>query len=179
MNYVDDAELGMEEVIENLDKRLMQIRAGRANPSMLNGIEVESYGTMMPINSVANITIPEAREIMIKPFDRSLLKNIEKGIQESKLGINPTNNGEVIILTLPEMTEDARKDYVKQAKTMGEEAKVALRNTRAKTNNDIKAAKLPEDEEKKTLEKVQDLINKYNKVVDEKLKEKEKELMSI
>lgn len=179
MDYIDEAQLYMEEAIETLDKRLGAIRAGRANPNMLNNVMVEAYGSSVPLNNVANVTVPEARQLMVKPFDKSLLKEIEKGINESNLGINPTNNGEIIILTLPELTEDRRREYVKQSKGVGEDAKIALRNVRQDTNNKIKADEMPEDEEKKYLEEVQELINKYNKIVDEKIKEKESELMSI
>ena len=174
-----DTEKKMIKAIENLEGRLQSIRAGRANPSMLNGILVEYYGTPTPIQSLANITVPEARQLFIKPFDRSVLKEIERSINEANLGITPINNGEMIILTIPELTEDRRREYVKQARALGEEAKVALRNIRQDENNDIKKLELPEDEEKSALEEVQELINKYNKIVDEKLKEKETELMAI
>lgn len=179
MNHLDDVEFKMEEAIETLEKRLTTVRAGRANPGMLNGIMVEYYGAPTALNAVANITVPEARQLFVKPFDRSTLKDIEKAIQEANLGINPTNNGEMVILTLPELTEEKRRDYVKQAKTMGEETKVALRNIRQDGNNKVKAEELPEDEEKRVLEDIQELINKYNKVVDEKIKEKEAELMEV
>lgn len=174
-----DTEKKMIKAIENLEGRLQSIRAGRANPSMLNGILVEYYGTPTPIQSLANITVPEARQLFIKPFDRSVLKEMERSINEANLGITPINNGEMIILTIPELTEDRRWEYVKQARALGEEAKVALRNIRQDENNDIKKLELPEDEEKSALEEVQELINKYNKIVDEKLKEKETELMAI
>ncbi len=179
MNHIETIELKMEETIETLEKRLTTVRAGRANPSMLNGIMVNYYGSATPINSVANITVPEARQILIKPFDKSSLKDIEKAIQEANLGINPTNNGEMIILTLPELTEERRREYVKQAKTMGEEAKIALRNIRQDGNNDIKKEELPEDEEKRILGEVQELISKYNKIVEDKIKEKSDELMEV
>ncbi len=179
MNHLDDIEFKMEEAIETLEKRLTTVRAGRANPGMLNGVMVEYYGTPTALNAVANITVPEARQLFIKPFDRSTLKDIEKAIQEANLGINPTNNGEMVILTLPELTEEKRRDYVKQAKTMGEDAKVALRNIRQDGNNKVKAQELPEDEEKRILDNVQEMINKYNKIVDEKIKEKEAELMEV
>ena len=174
-----DTEKKMIKAIENLEGRLQSIRAGRANPSMLNGSLVEYYGTPTPIQSLANITVPEARQLFIKPFDRSVLKEMERSINEANLGITPINNGEMIILTIPELTEDRRREYVKQARALGEEAKVALRNIRQDENNDIKKLELPEDEEKSALEEVQELINKYNKIVDEKLKEKETELMAI
>ena len=174
-----DTEKKMIKAIENLEGRLQSIRAGRANPSMLNGILVEYYGTPTPIQSLANITVPEARQLFIKPFDRSVLKEMERSINEANLGITPINNGEMIILTIPELTEDRRREYVKQARALGEEAKVALRNIRQDENNDIKKLEFPKDEEKSALEEVQELINKYNKIVDEKLKEKETELMAI
>lgn len=169
----------MKQTIENLDNRLTSIRAGRANPSMVNGIMVEYYGTPTPIQSVANITVPEAKELFIKPYDKSTLKNIERAINEANLGITPTNNGEMIILKVPDLTEDRRRDYVKQAKSTGEEAKVALRNIRQDAKDEIKLAEYPEDEEKLYLEDLQELINIYNKIVDDKIKEKEVELMQI
>ena len=174
-----DTDNKMSKAIEALDGRLASIRAGRANPSMLNGIMVEYYGNPTPLNSIANITVPEARQLFIKPFDRSALKNIEKAINESNLGIAPANNGEMIIITIPELNEDRRREYVKMAKGYGEDAKVSLRNIRQEDNDAVKKAELPEDEEKLYLEDIQDCINKYNKIVDEKVKEKEEELMKI
>ena len=174
-----NTESRMLKAIETLENKLLNIRAGRANPAMLNGIMVDYYGTPTPLNSIANITVPEARQLFIKPFDRSAVKNIEKAINESNLGIAPSNNGEMVILTIPELTEERRREYVKTAKTIGEEAKIALRNIRQEDNEKIKKAELPEDEEKLYLEDVQDLINKYNSVVDEKIKEKEQELMKV
>ena len=174
-----EAEGKMQKAIEAMDARLLNIRAGRANPAMLNGILVPYYGVPTPIQTLANITVPEARQLMIKPFDRGVLKDMERSINEANLGITPINNGEVIILTVPDLTEERRRDYVKQAKTICEEGKVALRNIRQDFNTDIKNSEFPEDEEKKELELIQDLIQKYNKIVDEHLKEKENELMSF
>ncbi len=174
-----NVEQNMQKAIENLESRLLNIRAGRANPAMLSKIMVEYYGTPTPIQSLANITVPEARQLFVKPFDRGVLKEMERSINEANLGITPINNGEMIILTIPELTEERRKEYVKQAKSECEETKVALRNIRQDGNNEIKKLELPEDEEKKELEKIQDCIQKYNKIVDEKLKEKEQELMSV
>ena len=174
-----NTEQKMQKAIENLESRLVTIRAGRANPAMLSKVMVSYYGTPTPIQSVANITVPDAKQLMIKPFDRSSLKDIEKAINEANLGIAPVNNGEVIILPMPELTEDRRREYVKQAKALCEDAKVALRNIRQDANNEIKKMELHEDEEKLELEDVQELIQKYNKIVDEKGKEKEAELMSI
>lgn len=175
----NDVKNKMNKVIENLENRFITIRAGRANPNILNGIMVDYYGTPTPIQTLATISIPEARVLSIKPFDKSCLKNMEKAIYEANLGIAPTNNGEVIMLTVPELTGETRKDYVRQASAMAEEAKIALRNVRQDENNKIKKSEMTDDEKEMCLEIVQDLINKYNKIVDEKFKEKETELTSI
>lgn len=175
----NDVKNKMNKVIENLENRFITIRAGRANPNILNGIMVDYYGTPTSIQTLATISIPEARVLSIKPFDKSSLKNMEKAIYEANLGIAPTNNGEVIMLTVPELTGETRKDYVRQASAMAEEAKIALRNVRQDENNKIKKSEMTDDEKEMCLEIVQDLINKYNKIVDEKFKEKETELTSI
>lgn len=180
MDFIDECEMNMMKAIENLEARLITVRAGRANASMLNGIMVEYYGTPTPINQVANITVPEARQLFIKPFDRSIIKDIERAINEANIGITPTNNGEIVILTVPQLTEETRRTYVKQVDEMGEQAKIALRNARQDANNDIKKdEELTEDDKKRCQEDVQELINKYNKIVDEKIDEKTKELMSV
>ena len=132
-----------------------------------------------PLKQLANISIPEARQLSIKPFDKGILGDIEKAIFEANIGITPNNNGEVIFLVIPALTEDRRKELVKQVKQIAEEAKIALRNIRQDINNDIKKEKLPEDVEKQGNEEVQELINQYNKKVDEALKVKEQELMTI
>ena len=176
---INEVESKMKKAIENMENRFLNVRAGRANPAMLNGIEVDYYGTPTPINSLANVTVPEAKQLFIKPFDKSTLKEIDRAINEANSGISPTNNGEFIILTVPDLTEDRRREYVKQVKSMAEDGKVALRNIRQDANNAIKKLELPEDQEKGLMEDVQELINKYNKIVDEKAKEKEKELMQI
>ncbi|MGN1371414.1 MAG: ribosome recycling factor [Candidatus Coprovivens sp.] len=176
----EEVELNMMAALETMDTRLSSIRAGRANPVMVNGIMVDYYGTPTPIQSLANMTVPEARTLMIKPFDRGCLKDIVKAIQEANLGINPTDNGECVILTVPQLTEERRREYVKQAKQISEDAKVALRKVRQEANENIKKDEtITEDDEKKMLEEVQQLINEYNKKVDEKLKEKEEELMKV
>lgn len=169
----------MDKVIENLESRFTTVRAGRANPNILNGVMVLYYGVPTPLSSVATVSVPEARQLMIKPFDKSLLKEIEKSIYSANLGMAPTNNGEVVFLTIPELTEETRKNYVKQVKDMAEEARIALRNVRQDVNNAIKKSEYTEDEEKRYLDQVQKLIDKYNLMVEDKYKEKEKELMSI
>ena len=135
-----DTENKMQKALENVISRLTTIRAGRANPALVNGVMVEYYGTLTPIQSLANITAPEARQLLIKPFDKSCVKDIEKAIQEANIGINPTNNGEMVILTIPELTEDRRKEYVKLARNIGEEGKIALRNIRTEAKEDITKA---------------------------------------
>ena len=174
-----NAEEKMENTITSLEGRFTNVRAGRANPSMLDGISVEYYGAPTPLKQLANISVPEARQLMIKPFDKGILGGIEKAIFEANLGITPNNNGECIYLVIPALTEDRRKELVKQVKQMAEEAKIALRNIRQDANTGIKNLKLPEDTEKEGNNEVQELINKYNKVIDEKLKVKEQELMTI
>lgn len=175
----NEVKIKMEKAIENLESRFTTVRAGRANPNILSGIMVEYYGAPTPINAIATVSVPEARQLMIKPFDKNSLKDIEKAIYSANLGMAPTNNGEVIILTVPELTEETRKNYVKQVKDMAEEARIALRNIRQDANNNIKKQEFTEDEEKGYLDSVQKLIDKYNQVVEDKFKEKEKELLSI
>lgn len=174
-----ETEEKMEQTIVNMEKRFSNVRAGRANPAILDGVMVNYYGTETPLKQLANISIPEARQLMIKPFDKTCLGSIEKGIYESNVGLTPNNNGEVIILNIPVLTEDTRKEYVKQVKGMAEDAKIALRNIRQDANNDIKKLEISEDDIKGLTNDVQDLINKYNNIVLEKLKEKEQELLSI
>lgn len=176
----NDIEMKMMEALEVMDSRLLTIRAGRANAAILNGVMVEYYGNPTPIQSLANITVPEAKTLMIKPFDKSCVKDIVKAINEANLGINPTDNGEAVILTIPALTEERRKEYVKQAKQIAEDTKVALRKVRQEANEDIKKDEsVTEDMEKVMLDEVQKLIGDYNKKVENKLKEKENELMEI
>ncbi len=169
----------MQNTITNLEKRLTNIRAGRANPAILDKVNVSYYGVPTPLVQLATISIPEARMLQIKPFDKSSISLIEKAIYEANIGLTPNNNGEVIILNIPALTEETRKEYVKQAKSIAEEAKIALRNIRQEANSDAKKLEITEDEVKDVQNEVQELINKYNKIVDEKAKEKEKELMTV
>lgn len=176
----DEIELKMMHVLETMENRLKSIRAGRASASLVNGINVDYYGVSTPLQSLANLTVPEAKTLMIKPFDKSCVKDIVKAINEANIGINPTDNGEAVILTVPALTEDRRKEYVKQAKQIAEDAKVALRKARQDANDDIKKDEsITEDEEKAMLDEVQQLITSYNKKVEDMLKEKEDELMTV
>ena len=180
MGKYPEIEAKMEKRVDGYAGELKTIRAGRANPALLNKVKIDYYGTPTPIQSLANMTVPEARTLMIKPFDRGCIKDIVKAIQEANIGINPTDNGECVILTVPQLTEERRRDYVKQAKQIAEDTKVALRKVRQEANDDIKKnEEITEDDEKRMLEEVQQLINDYNKKVDEKYKEKEEELMKV
>lgn len=178
-NTINLTEEKMQNAIITMEERFLNVRAGRANPSMLDKVMVDYYGVPTPIKSLANISVPEARQLMIKPFDRSILGHIEKAIFEANLGVTPNNNGECVFIVIPPLTEDRRKELVKEVKQLAEDAKIHLRNIRQDANKALENQKLPEDEEKRGNEKVQDLINEYNKIVDEKLKEKEKDLMTI
>ena len=178
-NYSEIAEELMLKSLENLEKRFATVRAGRANPSSLDGVMVSYYGVDTPLKSLATISVPEARQLLIKPFDRNCLKQIEKGIFDADLGFTPNNDGESIRIVIPPLTEDRRRELAKQVKAMSEDAKVSIRNIRRETMEDIEKAKLPEDIEKAKDKEIQDLVNEYNKKIEEMLKEKEEELMSV
>ena len=169
----------MIKAIENMEKRFTNVRAGRANPRILDNVMVKYYGIETPLIQLATVSVPEARQLVIKPFDKSCISDIEKGIFEANIGLTPNNNGETVMLVIPELTEERRKEYVKEVKGIAEDAKIALRNIRQDSNSEIKKLELPEDEEKRGMERVQDLIGKYNKEVDALLSSKEKELMTV
>lgn len=169
----------MEKALESLDKRFLTVRAGRANPSSLDGVMVSYYGVDTPLKQLATISVPEARQLLIKPFDRSCLGAIEKAIFESNLGYTPNNDGESIRIVIPALTEERRIELTKQVKAIAEEGKVAIRNIRRDAIEEIEKLGLPEDVEKNGTNEVQNLVNDYNKKIDEKLKVKEGELLSI
>ena len=169
----------MDKTVENFEKRLGTVRAGRANPSSLDGVMVEYYGAMTPLKQLATISVPEARQLLIKPFDKSCLGAIEKAILASNLGYNPGNDGETIRIIIPELTEERRKELAKQVKAIAEDAKVSVRNNRRDALEDLKKAELPEDEEKGMEKDIQDLVNDYNKKIESLLKEKEEELLTV
>lgn len=173
-SIINGAREKMDKAIEAMEKRFANVRAGRANASVLDGITVSYYGVDTPLIQLATISIPEARVLSIKPFDRSSISSIEKAIFEANIGLTPNNNGETITLNFPALTEERRMEYVKQVKAMAEETRIALRNIRQEANNSIKKLDLPEDEENKGINRVQDLIGEYNKKIDDKLKIKEK-----
>lgn len=169
----------MDKTIENLQKRFATVRAGRANPSSLDGIMVDYYGSMTPLKQLATISVPEARQLLIKPFDKGCLNDIEKAILSSNLGYNPGNDGETIRIVIPELTEERRRELAKQVKSLAEDAKVSIRNIRRDGLEDVKKCELPEDEEKGMEKDIQDLVNEYNKKIDDELKVKEQELLTV
>ena len=169
----------MDKAIESLEKRFATVRAGRANPSSLDGIVVEYYGSMTPLKQLATISVPEARQLLIKPFDKSCLSAIEKAILASNLGYNPGNDGETIRIIIPELTEERRRELAKQVKALAEDAKVTIRNLRREGLENVEKLELPEDQEKGMEKDIQDMVNEYNKKIEAKLKEKEQELLTV
>ena len=172
----------MDKTLSNLQEEYVSIRAGRANPHILDKIQVDYYGTPSPLQSVANISVPEARMIQIQPWEKNMLKVIEKAIQISDLGINPTNDGSTIRLVFPELTEERRKDLAKDVKKKGEAAKVAIRNIRRDGNDafkKLKGTEVSEDEIKDLGERLQKLTDKYIKDVDKEVEAKTKEVMTV
>ena len=173
----------MEKSIGAYQEKLSEIRAGRANPAILNKVKVDYYGTPTPINQMAGISVPEARLIVIQPWDMSVLKEIEKAILASDIGINPNNDGKVIRLAFPELTEERRKDLVKEIKKMAEEAKIAVRSVRRDGIEEAKAEQkegnITEDELKQAEEQIQKLTDKSVEEIDKILADKEKEVMSV
>ena len=173
----------MDKALEHLEEEFGAVRAGRANAKVLDRITVEYYGSETPLAGVATISSPDARTLVIQPWDTKLLKEIQKAIQTSDLGINPQNDGRVIRLTFPQLTEERRKDLTKQVKKYAEDAKVAMRNIRRDGMDFVKNLKkkneITEDDQKKAEKDLQDLLDKYTKKVDDALAAKEKELMAI
>ena len=172
----------MQKTIDHLEADYQGIRAGRANPHVLDRLRVDYYGTPTPIQQVGNVTIPEARMIQIAPWEKSLIKEIEKAINMSDIGINPTNDGQVVRLVFPELTEDRRKELVKDVKKKGEQAKVAVRNIRRDGNDAFKKLKgsdVSEDEIKDLETELQKVTDKYIKEVDKAVDEKSKEVMTV
>lgn len=173
----------MDKALEHLEEEFGAVRAGRANPKVLDRITVEYYGSETPLNGVATISSPDARTLVVQPWDTKLLKDIQKAIQTSELGINPQNDGRVIRLVFPQLTEERRKELAKQVKKMAEDAKVAMRNIRRDGMDYVKKLKknseITEDDQKKAEKDLQDLLDKNIKRVDASLAAKEKELMSL
>ncbi len=179
---LQNAEERMEMAAMFLEEQLARIRAGRANVAIVDGVRVESYGSKVPLNQVANVSVPDPRTIAIKPWDRKAIRDIEKAIMDSDVGITPENNGEVIRLNIPQPTEERRRDLVKQCNKIGEKAKVEVRNVRGDIKDKLKKAikdGLSEDNEKDAEMDLQKLHDKYIKKLDELLEAKNKEIMTV
>ncbi len=180
--YLDAAEIKMMQAVEFLDETLAHIRAGKASPKLLDNIRIDYYGTMMPISGAANVQVPDARSIVITPWEKSMFKVIEKAIMDSDLGITPENNGEVIRIGIPPLTEERRKALVKQSKNEMENAKVSVRNARRDAIEGLKKAVkngMPEDVEKDGENSVQKLHDKMMKKIDDLFAAKEKEILTV
>lgn len=179
---LQESEERMQMAAMFLEESLSRVRAGRANVAILDGVRVNSYGQMVPLNQVANVSCPDARTIAIKPWDKKVIKEIEKAIMDSDVGITPENNGEIIRLGIPQPTEERRRDLVKQCNKTGEKAKVEVRNVRSDVKDKLKKAikdGLSEDNEKDAELELQKLHDKYIKKIDELLEEKNKEIMTV
>ena len=182
-DIIKDAGEHMSKTLNVLRQELNSIRAGRANPQLLDNIKVDYYGTPTPLSQVGNVSAPEPRMLVISPWDNKLIPLVEKAIRTSDLGINPINDGKIIRLAIPELTEERRKELVKTVHKYGEEAKVALRNIRRDANDALKklqkASEITEDDLKRFEDEVQKLTDRQSKAVDDSLKEKEKEILKV
>ncbi len=176
---IDTVEELMKNSVAHLDKSFLNIRAGKATPMMLNSVSIDYFGTNTPLNQVANINTPNSQTISVQPWDKSIIPEIEKAIINSNLGFNPMNNGESVIINVPPLTEDRRKDLVKQAKAEAENSKISIRTSRKEANSEIKNLSLSEDEMKNAELDIQNLTNNYISLIDEKLQVKEKEIMTV
>ncbi|GAP71492.1 ribosome recycling factor [Candidatus Symbiothrix dinenymphae] len=181
-NVLEQAEAKMLQSVTFLEEALVRIRAGKANVHILDGVKVESYGSLMPLTSVATVSTPDAKTITVLPWDKTMLQPIEKALMDSEVGITPENNGEIIRLGIPPLTEERRKMLVKQTRTDAENAKIGVRNVRRDANDTIKKAVkegTPEDEGKETEAAIQKMHDKYLKKLDELIAAKEREIMTV
>lgn len=179
---LEEAEEKMDHAIEHLEREFQKIRAGKANPNMLSGVRVEYYGVSTPIEQTSNINTPDPRQIIVQPFDKSTLHEIEKAILNANLGFNPQNEGEIIRINVPPLTEERRLELVKKTKHVGEETKIGIRNARRSANDEAKQLEkdgLPEDEAKQLMDEIQTLTDKYVNKIDELAEAKEKDVMTV
>ena len=177
---LDTAKEAMDNAIRHLEKQLVNIRAGKASPAMLGSVLVNYYGNQTPINQVANVNTPDGRTITVQPWEKNMLQEIEKGIMYANLGFNPMNNGDTIIINVPPLTEERRRDLAKQAKAEAEDAKIGVRSARKDANNDIKKSDdISEDLKKNAEIDIQQMTDKYVKKIDDMFELKEKEIMTV
>lgn len=176
---IEGTKEAMAGALKHLEKQLLNIRAGKASPAMVGSVMVDYYGSPTPLSQVANVSTPDGMTISIQPWERNMISEIEKGIHMANLGFNPMNNGESVIINVPPLTEERRKDLAKQAKGVAEEAKIGVRNDRKNANNDLKALDISEDLRKDLEEEVQKMTDQHIKRIDEILAKKEKEIMTV
>ncbi|SHJ10176.1 ribosome recycling factor [Arenibacter nanhaiticus] len=176
---LDSAKEGMEGAMTHLEKMFIKIRAGKANPVMLSSVMVDYYGSPTPLSQVANVASPDARTITVQPWEKKLLHEIEKAIMNSNLGFNPMNNGDMVIINVPPLTEERRRDLVKQAKAEAEDAKIGVRNARQEANKELRNIEASEDLKKSAEADVQELTNKYIKKIEAHFELKEVEIMKV
>ncbi len=179
---LDEAREGMESAISHLEKEFQKIRAGKASPQMLEGVKIDYYGVMTPIEQTSNINTPDPRQIIVQPWDKSILGELEKAIRNANLGFNPKNEGEVLRISVPPLTEERRLELVKKAKAEAENTKISIRNTRRSANDlakDLEKDGLPEDEAKKLQDKIQETTDEFIKKVDDMIATKEKDMMTV
>ncbi len=181
-SILNEATVRMQKAVAHLEEELLNIRAGKASVNVLNGVMVEYYGSQVPVSGAASVTVPDAKTIIIQPWDKNLIRIIEKAIIDSNIGLTPSNNGETIRLTMPPLTEERRKELVKRARGEAETARVSLRNARRDAIEAFKKAQkegMPEDEAKDGGERAQKMLDKFSKKIDEILAAKEKEIMTV
>lgn len=179
---LEEVEDSMKESIKHLDKEFLKVRAGKASPAMLAGVRFEYYGVMTPLEQTANINTPDARQIVVQPFDRSVINDMERAIFNANLGFNPQNEGDIIRINVPPLTEERRLELVKKAKGIAEDTKVGVRNARRNGNDEAKKLEkdgMPEDETKKLMDEIQKLTDKYIEKVDNLFEEKEKDILTV
>jgi len=178
----DTAREAFNRAMTHLERELLTIRAGRANPEMLSSVKVDYYGTMTPLAQVANVNTPDARTLTVQPWEKPMIAPIEKAIMNANLGLNPTNNGDMVIINIPPLTEERRKELVKQARAEGEHAKVSVRNARKEANDEIKKLQkdgLSEDLAKDAENEIQQMVTSFNQKIDRVLEKKEAEIMTV
>ena len=179
---IEEAREGMQLAVTHMEKEFQKIRAGKASPMMLEGVKIDYYGVMTPIEQTANVSTPDARQIIVQPWDKSVLGLLEKAIMSANLGFNPKNEGEILRIVVPPLTEERRRDLVKKAKAEGENAKISIRNIRRAGNDTAKQMKkdgTPEDEADKLESDIQKLTDEYTSIVDTVLEAKEKDIMTV
>ncbi len=179
---LNDASQRMQKAIDHLEEELLNVRAGKASPNVLNGVMVDYFGSQVPVTGAASVTVPDAKTILIQPWDKNMIRTIEKAIVDSNIGLTPSNNGEQIRLSIPPLTEERRKGLVKQVRGEAETARISLRNARRDALEAFKKAQkegMPEDEAKDGEARTQKLLDKFTKLLDESIAKKEKEIMTV